>query len=117
MDWDNTALVIVDAQVDLLDPAGALWDLVGDQVSRFGIVDKLISLRNEAEAAGVPVFYSWLSISDEDYAALRPKNGLQELMAARKVVAEALPEVELYGFTPNAGLPRGFRPATDQSRG
>ncbi len=85
MNWDNTALLLVDPQVDVLDPEGALWDLVGDQVSRFGIVDKLVSLRDAAEAAGIPVFYSWLSISDEDYAALQPKNGLQSLMADRKV--------------------------------
>ena len=30
------------------------------------------------------------------------------LLAARQVVAEALPEVALYGFTPDAGLPKGF---------
>ncbi len=27
------------------------------------------------------------------------------LLAARDVVASALPDVELYGFTPDAGLP------------
>ena len=27
------------------------------------------------------------------------------LIAARNVVAKALPDVELYGFTPDAGLP------------
>lgn len=86
MNWEKTALVIVDPQVDVLDPEGALWDLVGDQVRRMGIVDKLVALRDAAEAADVPVFYSWLRITEEDYAAWTPKNGLQQLMAARKIV-------------------------------
>ena len=30
-----------------------------------------------------------------------------KLLDARDVVARALPDVELYGFTPNAGLPLG----------
>ena len=60
MDWTKTALVIIDPQVDVLDPEGAFWDLVGDQVSRFGTVEKLVALRDAAEKAGVAVFYSWL---------------------------------------------------------
>ena len=84
MDWTKTALVIIDPQVDVLDPEGAFWDLVGEQVSRFGTVEKLMALRDAAEQAGVAVFYSWLQVKDEDYAALEPKNGLQQLMADRK---------------------------------
>ncbi|MFN7053924.1 hydroxymethylglutaryl-CoA lyase [Hyphomonas sp.] len=34
---------------------------------------------------------------------------LEALMATRAMVAEALPGEELYGFTPRAGLPLGFR--------
>ncbi|MEM9557874.1 MAG: isochorismatase family cysteine hydrolase, partial [Acidobacteriota bacterium] len=85
MQWNHTALLIVDPQVDLLAPEGALWDLVGDQVSRLGIVDNLVALRDSAEAAGVPVLYSWLRLTEEDYATLEPKNGLQKLMADRKM--------------------------------
>ena len=84
MDWNKTALVIIDPQVDVLTPEGAFWDLVGDQVSRLQTVDKLAELRDAAEQAGVTVFYSWLQISDEDYDTLTPKNNLQRLMAERK---------------------------------
>jgi len=35
---------------------------------------------------------------------------LEALMATRAIVSAALPEEELYGFTPKAGLPLGFRP-------
>jgi hydroxymethylglutaryl-CoA lyase len=37
---------------------------------------------------------------------------LEALLAVRKVVADALPGEALYGFTPDAGLPLGFRPAS-----
>ena len=37
---------------------------------------------------------------------------LDALIATRAIVAEALPEEELYGFTARAGLPLGFEPAT-----
>jgi len=37
---------------------------------------------------------------------------LDALLAVRQVVAKALPGEALYGFTPDAGLPLGFRPAS-----
>ena len=38
---------------------------------------------------------------------------LPKLLAVRHILREALPDEALYGFTPDAGLPLGFRPATD----
>lgn len=43
---------------------------------------------------------------------LRTGIDLPALLAVRRIVREALPGEELYGFTPDAGLPLGFRPAT-----
>ena len=37
---------------------------------------------------------------------------LERLLAVRQILAEALPGEELHGFTPHAGLPLGFHPAT-----
>jgi hydroxymethylglutaryl-CoA lyase len=37
---------------------------------------------------------------------------LAALLRVRKIVADALPGEALYGFTPDAGLPLGFRPAS-----
>ncbi len=54
------------------------------------------------------------NIVTEDLVFLLEAMGLKTgidfdaLMAARHVVATALPDVELYGFTPDAGLPLGF---------
>ena len=36
---------------------------------------------------------------------------LDKLMAARDILQEGLPEEEIYGFTPNAGLPKTFKMA------
>ena len=42
---------------------------------------------------------------------------LNALFAIRKIVADALPSVPLYGFSADAGLPLGFQPATHQPVG
>ena len=43
---------------------------------------------------------------------LRTGIDLEQLLAVRRIVRAALPdEVQLYGFTADAGLPKGFRPA------
>jgi hydroxymethylglutaryl-CoA lyase len=43
---------------------------------------------------------------------LRTGIDLPRLLAVREILRSALPDEELYGFTPDAGLPLGFRPAT-----
>jgi hydroxymethylglutaryl-CoA lyase len=35
----------------------------------------------------------------------------QKLLAARELMAKAIPEEPIYGHTPLAGLPKGFRAA------
>lgn len=58
------------------------------------------------------------NIVTEDLVFLLEAMGLntginfEALMAAREVLARALPDVELYGFTPDAGLPLGFYSGT-----
>ena len=43
---------------------------------------------------------------------LRTGIDLPKLLEVRRVLSEALPDEALYGFTPDAGLPLGFRPAS-----
>ena len=43
---------------------------------------------------------------------LRTGIDLAALLEVRRILREALPGEELYGFTPDAGLPLGFRPGT-----
>ena len=87
-DWKSTAVVLVDPQVDLLSPEGAAWDLFGEQVQTRGTIDKMLALRNAAEEAGIPVFYSRVEVTDEESAGLEPRNGLQQLIADRKLFRE-----------------------------
>lgn len=60
------------------------------------------------------------NIVTEDLVFLLESQGLRTginfaaLWKARNLLAAALPEVELYGFTPEAGLPKGFVAATPQ---
>jgi hydroxymethylglutaryl-CoA lyase len=60
------------------------------------------------------------NIVTEDLVFLLESQGLRTgvnfaaLWEARAVLARALPDVELYGFTPEAGLPKGFTAATIQ---
>lgn len=60
------------------------------------------------------------NIVTEDLVFLLESLGLrtgvqfERLLAARRILADALPEVPLYGFTPDAGLPKGFQLATPQ---
>jgi hydroxymethylglutaryl-CoA lyase len=41
---------------------------------------------------------------------------LPKLLAVRQILRDALPSEELYGFTPEAGLPLGFKPAAHELR-
>jgi hydroxymethylglutaryl-CoA lyase len=43
---------------------------------------------------------------------LRTGIDLPKLLEVRRILREALPGEEIYGFTPEAGLPLGFRPAS-----
>jgi hydroxymethylglutaryl-CoA lyase len=60
------------------------------------------------------------NIVTEDLVFLLESQGLrtgvnfETLWKARAILAAALPGVELYGFTPEAGLPKGFVAATAQ---
>lgn len=45
---------------------------------------------------------------------LRTGIDIERLLKVRKIVEAALPGEPLYGFTPDAGLPLGFRPATQK---
>jgi hydroxymethylglutaryl-CoA lyase len=60
------------------------------------------------------------NIVTEDLVFLLESMGLktgvnfEKLFEARQVLATALPDVPLYGFTPDAGLPKGFVAATPQ---
>jgi len=48
-------------QVDFLKPESVVWDLVGEMVEKNDVLDHLVQLKQAADAAGIPVFYSHTS--------------------------------------------------------
>ncbi len=58
IDPQRTALVVVDPQVDFLDPNGVAWGVVGESVSEQGVVDNLERLFIAAKGANMPVVVS-----------------------------------------------------------
>jgi len=81
----RTALVIVDPQVDFLSPESVVWDLVGEQVEKNAVVEHLVALKEAAEQAGVPVFYSPHYFSDHEYGGWRHLNTIDKVMFERRM--------------------------------
>jgi nicotinamidase-related amidase len=88
---DRTALLIIDPQVDFLSPSSVIWDVIGEEVERVGVVPNLVRLRSAARAAGLPVFYSPHYYSDHEYDNWTHLNPLEHLMFSRRMFDSALP--------------------------
>ncbi|MEM8959777.1 MAG: cysteine hydrolase [Pseudomonadota bacterium] len=58
IDPKRTALVVVDPQIDFLDPNGVAWGVVGESVTEQGVVDNLERLFIAAKASDMPVVIS-----------------------------------------------------------
>lgn len=58
IDPERTALVVVDPQVDFLDPKGVAWGVVGESVTEQGVVDNIERLFVAAKGAQMPVVIS-----------------------------------------------------------
>jgi nicotinamidase-related amidase len=87
---DRTAVLFIDPQVDFLSPSSVIWDVIGEEVERIGVLDKLIRIKAAALSAGIPVFYSPHLYSHE-YATWTHLNPLDELMFSRRMFDAALP--------------------------
>lgn len=58
IDFQNTALVIVDPQNDFLSPDGVTWGMVGKNVTENNTVENIESLFKAAKENKIPVFIS-----------------------------------------------------------
>ncbi|MEM9277219.1 MAG: cysteine hydrolase [Pseudomonadota bacterium] len=54
----RTALVVVDPQIDFLDPKGVTWPVVGESVTEQGVVENLERLFIAAKSVNMPVVIS-----------------------------------------------------------
>ena len=58
IDLSRTALDVVDPQVDILDPSGVAWGVVGESVEEHGVVDNLERLFIAAKNVGMVTIVS-----------------------------------------------------------
>ncbi len=58
IDFERTALVITDPQIDFLSPDGVTWGVVGKNVEANGTVGNIETLMKAAKKNGIPVFVS-----------------------------------------------------------
>ncbi len=102
---DRAALLLIDPQVDFLSPSSVIWDVIGEEVERVGVLDKLIALRQAAREVAMPVFYSPHYYSDHEYDQWCHLNPLDELMFSRRMFDSALPGSEFHpDLAPDDGV-------------
>lgn len=85
IDRDRTALLVIDPQNDFLSEDSVVWDLVGEQVQKNNVVEHLVALKQAAERAGIPVFYSPHHFSQHEYDQWRHLNMIDNVMFERRM--------------------------------
>ena len=85
LDLATTAVLIIDPQNDFLSEGGAVWDLVGKEVRKNNVVQKLQQLIQVAKSIRVPVIYSPHYYTDEEYQNWKHLNFVDKVMFERKM--------------------------------
>lgn len=85
IDPKSTAVLIVDPQNDFLSEGGAVWDLVGGEVTRNQVVEKLSRIKQAAKDAQIPVFYSPHYYTEGEYQSWKHLNVVEKVMFERKM--------------------------------
>ena len=85
IDPKTTAILIVDPQNDFLSEGGAVWDLVGGEVTKNRVVERLERIKQVAKDAQIPVFYSPHYYSEEEYQSWKHLNFVDKVMFERKM--------------------------------
>jgi nicotinamidase-related amidase len=93
---DRTALLLIDPQVDFLAPSSVVWDVIGEELERVGVLENLVRLRRAAVEAELPVFYSPHLYSDHEYDQWKYLNPLDELMFSRRMFNKDAPGSEFH---------------------
>lgn len=114
LDQKSTAILIVDPQNDFLSEGGAVWDLVGSEVQKYKVVEKLKQLIKVAKEVGIPVFYSPHYYSENEYQTWKHLNFVDKVMFERKMFnkgtwgaefhPELTPDENTFVFSPHKGL-------------
>ena len=114
LDLKTTALLIIDPQNDFLSEGGAVWDLVGSEVQKYNVVEKLKQLIQSAKKVGIPTFYSPHYYSENEYQTWNHLNFVDKIMFERKMFnkgtwgadfhSELQPDENTFVFSPHKGL-------------
>ena len=114
IDLATTAILIIDPQNDFLSEGGAVWDLVGSEVQKNNVVERLRQIIQAAKRLKVPVLYSPHYYTEEEYENWKHLNFVDRVMFERKMFnkgtweAEFHPELKPDGTTiilsPHKGL-------------
>ena len=114
LDKSKTALVIVDPQNDFLSEGGAVWDLVGEDVVQNNVVENLVKLREAANAAGIPIFYSPHYYTEYEYENWKHPNHIDKIMFERQMFLKGTwgaefhpdlqPDENTFVLSPHKGL-------------
>ena len=62
-----------------------MWDLVGEEVTQNNVVENLVKLKNAANEAGIPVFYSPHYYTEYEYKNWKHLNHIDKVMFDRKM--------------------------------
>ncbi len=114
IDLKSTAILITDPQNDFLSEGGAVWDLVGSEVQKYNVVEKLKQLRKTAKEIGIPVFYSPHIYTENEYQTWKHLNFIDKVMFERKMFnkgtwgadfhSELKPDENTIVLSPHKGL-------------
>lgn len=114
LDLKSTALLIIDPQNDFLSEGGAVWDLVGNEVKKYNIVEKLQMLLEAAKKRGMPVFFSPHYYTENEYSSWEHLNFVDKVMFERKMfnkgtwgadfLTELKPDEKVFVLSPHKGL-------------
>jgi nicotinamidase-related amidase len=85
IDSKTSAILIIDPQNDFLSQGGAVWDLVGDEVKKNDVVNKLKKIKEIAKESGITVFYSPHYYTEEEYKNWTHINFVDKVMFDRKM--------------------------------
>ena len=84
-DSKTTAILIIDPQNDFLSEGGAVWDLVGNEVQKYDVVNKLKKIKQIGEESGLSIFYSPHYYTEEEYNNWTHINFVDKVMFDRKM--------------------------------
>jgi len=114
LDLKSTAILIIDPQNDFVSEGGAVWDLVGSEVQKYDVVEKLKQLRQTAKKVGIPVFYSPHTYTENEYKTWKHLNFIDKVMFERKMFnkgswgedwhSELKPDENTIVLSPHKGL-------------